>query len=206
MMRNINAWLRSTLKHWFIILYLLLGSLRHQQILQHPHAACFSPLALVYELVFAKDSTWLNSCLLDVNFVLLYVWINRCVCNIDCSGYSFNPVCASDGSSYNNPCFVREASCLRQEQIDIRHLGHCSGMLNFGFLVHVSCDISELGTAFPCPFLIRSHWSSYQWTPRLYFRVSCTEVCLHYIHKCCVYITFLWLLLPGKTRKALTRI
>ncbi|XP_070605178.1 tomoregulin-1 isoform X3 [Erythrolamprus reginae] len=50
-----------------------------------------------------------------------------CVCNIDCSGYSFNPVCASDGSSYNNPCFVREASCLRQEQIDIRHLGHCSG-------------------------------------------------------------------------------
>ncbi|CAM4512139.1 tomoregulin-1 [Lepidochelys kempii] len=48
-----------------------------------------------------------------------------CVCNIDCSGYSFNPVCASDGSSYNNPCFVREASCLRQEQIDIRHLGHC---------------------------------------------------------------------------------
>uniref|UniRef100_A0A8C2VGQ8 Tomoregulin-1 n=2 Tax=Chinchilla lanigera TaxID=34839 RepID=A0A8C2VGQ8_CHILA len=49
-----------------------------------------------------------------------------CVCNIDCSGYSFNPVCASDGSSYNNPCFVREASCLKQEQIDIRHLGHCT--------------------------------------------------------------------------------
>ncbi|XP_038626645.1 tomoregulin-1 [Tachyglossus aculeatus] len=49
-----------------------------------------------------------------------------CVCNIDCSGYSFNPVCASDGSSYNNPCFVREASCLRQEQIDIRYLGHCT--------------------------------------------------------------------------------
>ncbi|KAJ6661437.1 hypothetical protein lerEdw1_015066 [Lerista edwardsae] len=52
--------------------------------------------------------------------------ISWCVCNIDCSGYSFNPVCASDGISYNNPCFVREASCLRQEQIDIRHLGHCS--------------------------------------------------------------------------------
>ncbi|XP_028626056.1 tomoregulin-1 isoform X4 [Grammomys surdaster] len=49
-----------------------------------------------------------------------------CVCNIDCSGYSFNPVCASDGSSYNNPCFVREASCIKQEQIDIRHLGHCT--------------------------------------------------------------------------------
>ncbi|MBZ3878167.1 Tomoregulin-1 [Sciurus carolinensis] len=52
-----------------------------------------------------------------------------CVCNIDCSGYSFNPVCASDGSSYNNPCFVREASCIKQEQIDIRHLGHCTGKI-----------------------------------------------------------------------------
>ncbi|KAI5272775.1 Tomoregulin-1 [Manis pentadactyla] len=49
-----------------------------------------------------------------------------CVCNTDCSGYSFNPVCASDGSSYNNPCFVREASCIKQEQIDISHLGHCT--------------------------------------------------------------------------------
>uniref|UniRef100_A0A2K6EX85 Transmembrane protein with EGF like and two follistatin like domains 1 n=1 Tax=Propithecus coquereli TaxID=379532 RepID=A0A2K6EX85_PROCO len=53
-----------------------------------------------------------------------------CVCNIDCSGYSFNPVCASDGSSYNNPCFVREASCIKQEQIDIRHLGHCTGKIH----------------------------------------------------------------------------
>uniref|UniRef100_A0A5F9C5P6 Tomoregulin-1 n=1 Tax=Oryctolagus cuniculus TaxID=9986 RepID=A0A5F9C5P6_RABIT len=51
-----------------------------------------------------------------------------CVCNIDCSGYSLNPVCASDGSSYNNPCFVREASCIKQEQIDIRHLGYCKEM------------------------------------------------------------------------------
>ena len=53
-----------------------------------------------------------------------------CVCNIDCSGYSFNPVCASDGISYNNPCFVREASCIKQEQIDIRHLGHCTGIIH----------------------------------------------------------------------------
>ncbi|XP_043920594.1 tomoregulin-1 [Protopterus annectens] len=48
-----------------------------------------------------------------------------CVCNIDCSGHNYNPVCASDGSSYNNPCLVREASCLRQEQIDVKHLGKC---------------------------------------------------------------------------------
>lgn len=90
-------------------------------------------------------------CLLDVNFV---VSISRCVCNIDCSGYSFNPVCASDGSSYNNPCFVREASCLRQEQIDIRHLGHCSGRFNFISPTNVNSDINRLGKAFS--FLIRN--------------------------------------------------
>lgn len=173
--RNINTLLSSTLKHLFIILYILLGSLRSQRILQHPHAIRSSLLVLVYELVFTQGSTWLNFCLLDVNFVLLYVSINRCVCNIDCSGYSFNPVCASDGSSYNNPCFVREASCLRQEQIDIRHLGHCSGRLNFVFLVNVNSDMRGLGRALPFPFLIRSHQSSYQWTPRLYFRVPHTE-------------------------------
>lgn len=84
-------------------------------------------------------------CLLDVSFVIS---ISRCVCNIDCSGYSFNPVCASDGSSYNNPCFVREASCLRQEQIDIRHLGHCSGRFNFISPTNVNSDINRLGKAF----------------------------------------------------------
>lgn len=51
-----------------------------------------------------------------------------CVCNIDCSGHNLNPVCASDGSSYNNPCLVREASCLRQEHIEVKHLGKCTGM------------------------------------------------------------------------------
>lgn len=77
------------------------------------------------------------------------VSITRCVCNIDCSGYSFNPVCASDGSSYNNPCFVREASCLRQEQIDIRHLGHCSGRFNLLSLININSGINKLGRAFP---------------------------------------------------------
>ncbi|XP_045554034.1 tomoregulin-2 [Salmo salar] len=52
------------------------------------------------------------------------VW---CVCNIDCSHISFNPVCASDGRSYDNPCQVKEASCQRQERIEVTHLGHCHG-------------------------------------------------------------------------------
>ncbi|TNM97655.1 tomoregulin-1 [Takifugu flavidus] len=51
------------------------------------------------------------------------VW---CICNIDCSGHNENPVCATDGNSYNNPCLVREASCMKQEQIDVKHLGRCT--------------------------------------------------------------------------------
>ncbi|KAG2458603.1 TEFF1 protein, partial [Polypterus senegalus] len=50
------------------------------------------------------------------------VW---CICNIDCSGHNENPVCATDGNWYNNPCLVREASCMKQEQIDVKHLGKC---------------------------------------------------------------------------------
>ncbi|XP_039883577.1 tomoregulin-2a [Simochromis diagramma] len=50
------------------------------------------------------------------------VW---CVCNIDCSHISFNPVCASDGRSYDNPCQVKEASCQKQERIEVKYLGHC---------------------------------------------------------------------------------
>lgn len=51
------------------------------------------------------------------------VW---CICNIDCSGHNENPVCATDGHSYSNPCLVREASCMKQEQIDVKYLGFCA--------------------------------------------------------------------------------
>ncbi|XP_031730906.1 tomoregulin-2a [Anarhichas minor] len=57
------------------------------------------------------------------------VW---CVCNIDCSHISFNPVCASDGRSYDNPCQVKEASCQKQERIEVKYLGHCQGDIKGG--------------------------------------------------------------------------
>uniref|UniRef100_A0A3B5BDB8 Transmembrane protein with EGF like and two follistatin like domains 1 n=1 Tax=Stegastes partitus TaxID=144197 RepID=A0A3B5BDB8_9TELE len=86
------------------------------------------------------------------------VW---CICNIDCSGHNENPVCATDGNSYNNPCLVREASCMKQEQIDVKHLGRCPGKTTgldhgdgfyagmpipcadsyAGFCVHGKCEI-----------------------------------------------------------------
>ncbi|XP_048091147.1 tomoregulin-2 isoform X1 [Alosa alosa] len=64
------------------------------------------------------------------------VW---CVCNIDCAYTNFNPVCASDGLSYDNPCQVKEASCQKQEKIEVRHLGHCQKEAN------------ARGLSIPCP-------------------------------------------------------
>lgn len=51
----------------------------------------------------------------------------RCVCNIDCSQTNFNPLCASDGKSYDNACQIKEASCQKQEKIEVMSLGRCQG-------------------------------------------------------------------------------
>ncbi|CAN9497999.1 unnamed protein product [Ophioblennius macclurei] len=96
------------------------------------------------------------------------VW---CVCNIDCSHISFNPVCASDGRSYDNPCQVKEASCQKQERIEVKYLGHCQGDIitgNKGGDGHFArTDITEekedarnglaRGLYIPCP----DHYKNY---------------------------------------------
>ncbi|KAK1797669.1 hypothetical protein P4O66_008031 [Electrophorus voltai] len=95
------------------------------------------------------------------------VW---CVCNIDCSHISFNPVCASDGRSYDNPCQVKEASCQRQERIEVKFLGHCQGDMITGTSPgdghYVRADypeekpeVSEVarGLYIPCP----EHYKNY---------------------------------------------
>ncbi|KAM9346950.1 tomoregulin-2a [Symphorus nematophorus] len=87
------------------------------------------------------------------------VW---CVCNIDCSHISFNPVCASDGRSYDNPCQVKEASCQKQERIEVKYLGHCQGDIitenkEDGHLARTDITVVEKdnprpgGLHIPCP-------------------------------------------------------
>ncbi|KAG9349384.1 hypothetical protein JZ751_027827 [Albula glossodonta] len=53
-------------------------------------------------------------------------------CDEDAEDVCFNPVCASDGKSYDNPCQVKEASCQKQERIEVKHLGHCQGDMTTG--------------------------------------------------------------------------
>uniref|UniRef100_A0A674B2W8 Transmembrane protein with EGF-like and two follistatin-like domains 2a n=1 Tax=Salmo trutta TaxID=8032 RepID=A0A674B2W8_SALTR len=93
------------------------------------------------------------------------VW---CVCNIDCSHISFNPVCASDGHSYDNPCQVKEESCQKQERIEVKYLGHCQGEIYSSVLcaVCVCVCVEEkpdqrgevaIGLYIPCP----EHYKNY---------------------------------------------
>ncbi|KAL0964082.1 hypothetical protein UPYG_G00318160 [Umbra pygmaea] len=95
------------------------------------------------------------------------VW---CVCNIDCSHISFNPVCASDGRSYDNPCQVKEASCQKQERIEVKYLGHCQGDIITGTKAgdghYARKDVEEkpdqrrevaIGLYIPCP----EHYKNY---------------------------------------------
>ncbi|TNN79490.1 Tomoregulin-2 [Liparis tanakae] len=91
-----------------------------------------------------------------------------CVCNIDCSHISFNPVCASDGRSYDNPCQVKEASCQKQERIEVKYLGHCQGDIKGedGHFARTDLTVDEKtdprnelarGLSIPCP----DHYKNY---------------------------------------------
>lgn len=61
------------------------------------------------------------------NKSLCVVPVCSCMCNILCNGHNDNPVCGSDGVTYDTPCHVREASCHKQLKIDIKHVGRCQG-------------------------------------------------------------------------------
>uniref|UniRef100_A0A8C9FH26 Tomoregulin-2 n=1 Tax=Pavo cristatus TaxID=9049 RepID=A0A8C9FH26_PAVCR len=95
--------------------------------------------------------------------ILLCLYVHMCVCNIDCSQTNFNPLCASDGKSYDNACQIKEASCQKQEKIEVMSLGRCQGNAHnkthfkeYGHFELYSWNANKLeasarGIYIPCP-------------------------------------------------------
>ena len=50
--------------------------------------------------------------------------LGRCHCEDTCP-YVVNPVCGSDGKSYENDCLLKVAGCKRRSPIGIQHPGEC---------------------------------------------------------------------------------
>ncbi|KAM3719107.1 Agrin [Dirofilaria immitis] len=73
----------------------------------------------------------------------------ECRCSQQCSMYS-DPVCATDGNTYENECLMSVSSCRHDSEVMIYHKGRCKEN-NPCKLVHCSdvetCHIQENGTA-----------------------------------------------------------
>ena len=48
----------------------------------------------------------------------------RCMCPTSCP-HAYEPVCGSDGETYNNECRMRADTCIRSKNVFIRHPGVC---------------------------------------------------------------------------------
>ena len=51
----------------------------------------------------------------------------RCVCIDNCPSYQ-EPVCSSNGTTYDNTCLFKQEMCLLQLNSTVQHPGSCEGI------------------------------------------------------------------------------
>ena len=67
----------------------------------------------------------------------------RCVCVYSCPSYQ-EPICSSNGTSYDNKCLFEQEMCLLQLNFTVQHPGSCEGKQNFfnlHFVVHLNLSL-----------------------------------------------------------------
>ncbi|XP_015782759.1 agrin isoform X2 [Tetranychus urticae] len=75
-----------------------------------------------------------------------------CRCSSLCND-NFKPVCASDGKTYANECFLRVESCRSRHNLYIIHQGDCNSSkindkcISLNCSNYAMCDLSQSGTA-----------------------------------------------------------
>ena len=57
---------------------------------------------------------------------------SKCICQLGC-GRNLDPVCASDGKSYDNLCIMKRESCLKKANLIVKHEGECSKCFFFNY-------------------------------------------------------------------------
>ncbi|RWS29760.1 agrin-like protein [Leptotrombidium deliense] len=69
---------------------------------------------------------------------------SHCVCMFSCSA-EYNPVCGSDGISYNNLCQIRKQSCEHKKAIHVASSGLCGGCENKICQFYSLCETDGFG-------------------------------------------------------------
>ncbi|CAH3186612.1 unnamed protein product, partial [Porites evermanni] len=78
----------------------------------------------------------------------------RCVCIDSCPQYQ-EPVCSSNGTTYDNTCLFKEEMCLLQLNYTVQHPGSCEGIR---LLNSYSCAPAVLTTATAHLLHVKTQW------------------------------------------------